>query len=1379
MNSLILKSTRLKSLKEISYLSNLFLLKNISNLNPSKITFTSCKGSLSTAVHNSHTESPFFKKLENIPFLSSPNFNQKNIESKYIPPKQYSTSVEEKLEKCMDGNEAAATIAYSINDVAFVYPITPSSVMAELKSIEMESEGGVAGALHGAISAGALGTSFTSSQGLLLMIPNMYKIAGELLPCVLHVASRAVSTHALSIFGDHSDVMAARSTGWNMLCSDSVQASLDMALVAQMATFQTLVDQTAINHFRNRALNPTHPSAKGSNQGPEIFFQNAEAINKYYNQVPDIVEECMNKLNFAVGRRYNLFDYTGLEDATDVIVIMGSGSYVCQSASEILNQNYGRKTGVLNVRLFRPWSKKHFLGALPSTVERIAVLDRCKENGSIGEPLFTDVCTALFSEPRSKPIKIIGGRYGIASKDFTPGMAIAVYENLASPKSKVKFTVGIDDDVTNLSLPYKNYDTLGNNIIQCQFWGFGSDGTVGANKDAIKIIGDNTDLYGQAYFSYSAHKSRGITTSHLRFGPEPIHAPYLVTSADYVAVHYPGYISKFDVLSKLKPNGIFVLNTDWPVEELDKHLPYWVKKQLAEKMPKFYVIDANKIANKIGLGERINMIMQSVFFYLAKVIPYKEATYLIKQAIEKTYSSKGTDIIQKNKKCVDLAISSLKKVQIPEQWKYVKRDDYFTGIKSLSEYVNNVVVPSHHLQADKIPVSKLPVDGSVEPGTSKYEKLLSSKVISTYDPTKCIQCNKCTLICPHAAIRPVLISDEKLKEAPQGFVTRLLKTKKKKLNYRIQVSPYDCTGCTLCVNICPTKSLTMKPTQQILKNENDNYNFALSLPPVDNLFKKESIKGSQFQQPLLEFSGACEGCQQTVYVKLLTQLYGDHLIMANATGCSSIWGLSSPTNPFTVNNEGYGPAWANSLFEDNAQFGYGIHHASVQRRNNLKKIMENLIQPDTQIKLSKELKILIPKWIKTYDDYEANKIICDKMEKLLAKERSNDPRVEEIYQRRDILRKITTWIVGGDGWAYDIGYSGVDHVLASGDRVRILVLDTECYSNTGGQASKSTPLGAVQFFSKNGKTVNKKELGLMAMQYKNVYVASVSLAANPNQALKAFVEAENFPGPSIVIAHSPCQLHGIRGGMRNVIDEAKLAVDSGYWPLYRYNPLNKDQPFIYESVNIRENVAELLKNENRFSQLIRKNPEYGQELTKKAQQYYLRRHQYLLTLAHEETLKDTSAFTSIQLKPVDHTEIEKLDSKLLVNIKELVILYGTEYGTSEAIAKILMKDAKDHGCSKVTMMEANKFDVSKDFEKTEFMIFICSTTGNGQFPQNAQLFWDKLSKLQGSLPNLKYSVFGLGDSSYAQYCYTAKLVDSKLAELGAKKIYQLTLTDDK
>jgi len=796
-------------------------------------------------------------------------------------------------------------------------------------------------------------------------------------------------------------------------------------------------------------------------------------------------------------------------------------------------------------------------------------------------------------------------------------------------------------------------------------------------------------------------------------------------------------------------------------------------------MPKFYIIDANKIANEIGLGERINMIMQSVFFYLAKVIPYKEATYLIKQAIEKTYASKGTDIIQKNKKCVDLAISSLKRVHIPEQWKYVKRDDYFTGIKSLSEYVNNVVVPSHHLRANEIPVSKLPVDGSVEPGTSKYEKLLSSKLISTYDPTKCLQCNKCTLICPHAAIRPVLVSDEKLKEAPQGFITRLLKTKKRKLNYRIQVSPYDCTGCTLCVNICPTKSLVMKPTQQILKTENDNYNFSLSLPTVDNLFKKESIKGSQFQQPLLEFSGACEGCQQTVYVKLLTQLYGDHLIMANATGCSSIWGLSSPTNPFTVNKEGYGPAWANSLFEDNAQFGYGIHQASVQRRNNLKKLMENLIQPDTQIKLSKELKDLIPKWIKTFDDYESNKKISDKIEKLLVNEKSNDPRLEDIYHRRDLLRKITTWIIGGDGWAYDIGYSGVDHVLASGDRVRILVLDTECYSNTGGQASKSTPLGAVQFFSKNGKAVNKKELGLMAMQYRNVYVASVSLAANPNQALKAMIEAENFPGPSIIIAHSPCQLHGIRGGMKNVINEAKLAVDSGYWPLYRYNPLNKDQPFIYESVNIKENVAELLKNENRFSQLIRKNPEYGQELTKKAQQYYLRRHQYLLTLAHEETLKDTSAFTSIQLKPTDHTDIEKLDSKLLSNIKELVILYGTEYGTSEAIAKILMKDAMDHGCQKVTMMEANKFDVSKDFEKTEFMIFICSTTGNGQFPQNAQIFWDKLSKLQGNLPNLKYSVFGLGDSSYAQYCYTAKLVDSRLAELGAKKIYQLTLNDDK
>jgi len=882
MNSSILKSTKLKTFEKIS---NLSLLKFTTNIKSSNIiNFNLTKGSISTSVHHAHTLSPILRNLEILPSQSL-NINQKKIENIYEPPKQYSTSVEDKLEKCMDGNEAAATIAYSINDVAFVYPITPSSVMAEcidnwsaekkvniwgnvVKSLEMESEGGVAGALHGALSAGALSTSFTSSQGLLLMIPNMYKIAGELLPCVLHVASRAISTHALSIFGDHSDVMAARSTGWSMLCSDSVQASLDMALVAQMATFQssipfvhffegfrtsheiskiktisnqvikTLVDQKAIEHFRNRALNPTHPSAKGSSQGPEFYFQNAEAVNKYYEQVPDIVENCMNKLNFAVGRRYNLFDYYGPKDATDIIVVMGSGAYVCKAASEILNNNYGKKTGVLNVRLFRPWSKKHFLNAIPSTVERIAVLDRCKENGSIGEPLFKDVCTTLYSGSMEKQIKIIGGRYGIASKDFTPGMAMAIYENLASTSPKTKFTVGIDDDVTNLSLPYKNYDILGNNVIQCQFWGFGSDGTVGANKDAIKIIGNNTDLYGQGYFAYSAHKSRGITTSHLRFGPEPINAPYLVTSADYIAVHYPGYISKFDVLSKLKPNGTFVLNTDWPIDQLDKYLPYWVKKQLVEKMPKFYVIDANKIANEIGLGDRINMIMQSVFFYLAKVIPFKEATNLIKQAIDKTYASKGTDIIQKNKKCVDLAISSLKRVQIPTQWKFVKRDDYFTGIKSLSEFVNNVVVPSHHLKADEIPVSKLPPDGSIEPGTSKYEKLLSSKVISVYDPTKCIQCNKCTLICPHAAIRPVLVGDNKLKEAPQGFITRLLKTKKRKLNYRIQVSPYDCTGCTLCVKICPSKSLSMQPTKKVLKRESDNYNFSLNLPVIDNLFKK-------------------------------------------------------------------------------------------------------------------------------------------------------------------------------------------------------------------------------------------------------------------------------------------------------------------------------------------------------------------------------------------------------------------------------------------------------------------------------------------------------------------------------------------------------------
>lgn len=1151
--------------------------------------------------------------------------------------------------KTMDGNTAAAYVSYAFTDVAAIYPITPSSTMAELvdewsaygkKNIfgqevtvtEMQSEAGAAGAVHGSLAAGALTTTYTASQGLLLMIPNMYKMAGELLPAVFHVSARALAGHALSIFGDHSDVMACRQTGFALLASGSVQEVMDLGGIAHLAAiksrvpflhffdgfrtsheiqkietidyeiFNNLVDHEAIGEFRNRALNPEKPILRGSAQNPDIFFQAKEASNRYYLEIPDIVNDYMKEINKITGRDYRPFNYYGPADAENIVVAMGS---VCESLEETIDYLVarGEKVGLIKVHLYRPFSAKYFFDVLPEGVKRIAVLDRCKEPGALGEPLYQDIKT-LFYERDNSPL-IVGGRYGLGSKDVTPSQLKAVFDNLKADAPKNNFTIGINDDVTNTSLDVsQRINTADQGTTRCKFWGFGSDGTVGANKDAIKIIGDNTDLYAQGYFDYDSKKSGGITISHLRFGNKPIRSTYLIDEADFIACHKQSYVDQYELLEGLKPGGTFLLNCNWDLEGLEEKLPLAIKQYIAKNDINFYTIDAVKIANEIGLGSRINMVMQSAFFKLANVIPYEDAIKYLKEAISHTYGKKGQRVVEMNYQAVDSAEKNLVKINVPEHWKGLELLDEVAATADLPEFIKDIAMPINKQQGNKLPVSAFlgREDGTFPPGTAAYEKRAIAINVPQWQVENCIQCNQCSLVCPHAAIRPFLLNEEEAKNAPESLVTKKAIGKQLEgLEYRIQVSPLDCAGCGSCANVCPAKekALIMKPLETHLPEQVENWEYTSNKVSIkDDLWNLETVKGSQFAQPLLEFSGACAGCGETPYTKLITQLFGDRMLIANATGCSSIWGGSAPSTPYCANKEGKGPAWANSLFEDNAEFGYGMLMATKKIRNKLALLMEEALNLD----ISPELKEAFKEWLAGKDEAKASKEATLKILPLLDKE--DQKIVNEIAANKDFLIKRSQWIFGGDGWAYDIGYGGLDHVIASGEDVNILVLDTEVYSNTGGQSSKSTPLASVAKFAASGKKIKKKDLGLIATTYGYVYVAQIALGANMNQALKAIVEAESYPGPSLIIAYAPCINHGIKSGMGTSMEQMKKAVESGYWHLWRYVPELKEQgknPFILDSKEPTGSFKDFLLSEVRYSSLVQSFPEEAEELFEKAE----------------------------------------------------------------------------------------------------------------------------------------------------------------------------------
>ena len=1148
--------------------------------------------------------------------------------------------------KTMDGNTAAAHVAYAFTDVAAIYPITPSSPMAEsvdewaaygkknifgqtVKIAEMQSEAGAAGTVHGALSAGALTTTFTSSQGLLLMIPNMYKIAGELLPGVLHVAARTVSTHALCIFGDHSDVMACRQTGFAMLASSSVQEVMDLGGIAHLASIKSrvpfvhffdgfrtsheiqkievldyddlrkMVDWDAVAEFRARALNPAHPVIRGTAQNPDIFFQARESANKFYDEVPEVVVEYMNKIGELTGRKYKPFDYVGAPDAENVIVAMGS---VCETIEETMNKliSEGHRVGLIKVRLYRPFVKEYFLDVLPRTVERIAVLDRTKEPGALGEPLYQDVRTALYGEKNAP--EVYGGRYGLGSKDTTPGMIHSIFDNLYHKRPKNNFTVGIEDDVTGHSLPFtEGIAREPEGTIKCKFWGLGSDGTVGANKTAIKIIGDKTDLYAQGYFSYDSKKSGGVTISHLRFGEHPIQSTYLINHADFVACHNQAYLRQYDMLKDLKKGGTFLLNCLWTPEEIENHLPAKVKRDLARKDINFYIIDGWKIASEIGLGGRINMIMQAAFFKLSEVMPLDDAIKYLKEGIEKTYKKKGQKIVDMNCAAVDKGITAIHKVEIPDEWADVQnpKEKY----EELPEFIEEILIPMNHQEGDDLPVSAFSgrEDGTFPSGTSAYEKRGVAIMLPEWKEENCIQCNQCSFVCPHAAIRPILLTEEEKAKAPQSFRTiPAIGKELKGHHYRMQVSALDCLGCGNCADICPAKekALVMKPYAEELQ-EADDWSYAMSIPRKDKLVDTHTVKGSQFAKPYIEFSGACAGCGETPYIKLITQLFGDRMMIANATGCSSIWGASAPSMPYCTDENGRGPAWSNSLFEDNAEFGYGLFLAQKQMREKIEHDMRALLQLD----VDESLREAIVEWLDNMNDGSVSREKSEAVLREIEELNTNDDIIIRLCQRiaenKDYLVKKSVWALGGDGWAYDIGYGGLDHVLASGENINVLVFDTEVYSNTGGQASKSTPTAAIAKFAASGKKIRKKDLGKQAMSYGYVYVAQVGMGADKNQLMKAITEAESYDGPSLIICYAPCINHGLSKGMGKSQENIKDAVDCGYWQLYRYNPMLKEKgenPFILDSKEPNGKFKEFIMGQTRYSSLAKEFPQVADKL---------------------------------------------------------------------------------------------------------------------------------------------------------------------------------------
>ncbi|MGQ9801024.1 MAG: pyruvate:ferredoxin (flavodoxin) oxidoreductase [Candidatus Saccharicenans sp.] len=1165
--------------------------------------------------------------------------------------------------KAIDGNTAATHVAYAYSEVAAIYPITPSSTMGEMADewsaqgrknifgqtvevVEMQSEAGAAGAVHGSLSAGCLTTTFTASQGLMLMLPNMHKIAGELLPTVFHVSARSLACQSLSIFGDHSDVMAARNTGFALMCSGSVQEIMDLAIVCHLASLKSkipflhffdgfrtssevqkieivpyetlaeLFEPKYLEDFRQRALNPEKPMMKVGAENPDVYFQGRETVNKYYALTPGIVQEYMDKVSRVTGRQYHLFDYFGAPDADRVIVMMGSGAETAEETINYLNQ-HGYKVGLVKVRLYRPFSVEALNAVIPQTVKKIAVLDRTKEPGAIGEPLYLDVVSALCG----RDIKIIGGRYGLSSKEFTPAMVKAVYDHLAGDCFH-GFTVGIEDDVSKTSLPVGAVlETEPAGTVRCKFWGYGSDGTVGANKNSITIIGDNTDLYAQGYFEYDSKKSGGVTISHLRFGKHPIKSEYLLNTVDFVALHKPAYIGRYDVLEGLREGGVFLLNSPWPKEEVFEHLTADMQKTIIEKKIRVYNIDAFKIAQEVGLKNRINTIMQVCFFKISGVLPEDKAIDLIKKAIYKTYHKKGEDVVAMNMKAVDRALEALEEIPIPDK---ITRSAPVPRLipEDADDFARNVIEPIMHFKGNTIPVSKMPEDGRIPTNTAKLEKRGIAEEVPRWLPKNCIQCNQCAFVCPHAAIRAKQILPDDLKNAPATFNTLVSNTKNDKdLKYRLQVYIEDCVGCGVCVETCPAKekALVMVPIEEErAAGQNENEKFFESLP--DSLLdgvKIDTIKGSQFLTPLFEFSGACAGCGETPYVKLATQLFGDRMIIANATGCSSIYGGTFPVSPYAKNKEGKGPAWANSLFEDNAEYGFGMRLAVDTMRRQLLSNLNAALEAGTLPKLMEALQKMKELWNDKSDQAKATaRKIQELLPRALAKNDAAKPYLTRIAELQDYLVDKSVWCIGGDGWAYDIGYGGLDHVVAMNRNVNLLVLDTEVYSNTGGQASKATPTGSRAKFASSGKKTVKKDLGRMVMSYGYVYVASVAMGANMNQCLKAFLEAEAYDGPSLIIAYSPCINHGI--DMSKSQQEEKLAVDTGYWILYRYNPMlarEGKNPFILDSKEPKLDYETFLKNEIRYRSVMQDYPDIARQLFAQAAQEAKKRFEYYKKLA--------------------------------------------------------------------------------------------------------------------------------------------------------------------
>lgn len=1158
--------------------------------------------------------------------------------------------------KTMDGNQAAAHVSYGFTEVAAIYPITPSSPMPEhvdewaasgrknifgntVKVVEMQSEAGAAAAFHGSLQSGALSTTFTSSQGLLLMLPNLYKVAGELLPGVFQVAARALAAHALAIFGDHQDVMAARAAGCAMLAESSVQEVMDLSAVAHLTAIKTrvpfinffdgfrtsheiqkievwdyedlkpLVDMEAVKEFRQRSLNPDTPVTRGTAENPDVYFQHREAANKFYLNVPDVVENYMQEINKLTGKNYQLFNYYGAEDATDVVITMGSSAQVVESTVEYLNK-MGRKTGFVTVHLFRPFAINRFINALPKTVKRIAVLDRTKEPGSFGEPLFLDVQAAVVSAGLN--VKVIAGRYGLSSKDVIPADIVAVFDNLAKEDGKKHFTLGITDDVTFLSLDRaENVDIRVDGLTECKFWGFGSDGTVGANKSAIKIIGDHTDMYAQAYFDYDSKKSGGVTMSHLRFGKNPINQPYLVTEPQFVACHRQSYVHEYDLIRGIRKGGTFLLNCTWSPEELEEKLPAKLRRQIAEKELNFYIINAAKIASEIGLGGRINMVCQAAFFKLTEIIPVDDAIKYLKDAVVTSYGKKGQNIVDMNNAAIDQGVGALVKVEVPASWKNATvdteegkklRQTGCAGCADREKFVTNICQPINAQAGYDLPVSTFVgyEDGTLPNGTAAYEKRGPALFVPHWIKENCIQCNQCAFVCPHATIRPVLATETEVANGPEGFEAIPALGSKDGLQFRIAVSPLDCLGCGNCADICPApkgKALVMTSIDEELHLA-DAWDYSVSIPKKENFMNTATVKGSQFETPLLEFSGACSGCGETPYARLLTQLFGDRMQIANATGCSSIWGASMPASSYTVNQKGQGPAWGNSLFEDNAEYGYGMYIGVKQIREDLARKAGVMVESATG-----ELKEALQGWL---DQVNVGAGSRDRAARLVAALEAADktPEVQEFLDKKQYLVKRSHWIFGGDGWAYDIGFGGLDHVLASGEDINVFVFDTEVYSNTGGQSSKSTNIAAVAQFAAAGKRTKKKDLGMMAMSYGYVYVAQVAMGADKNQLMKAITEAEAYPGPSLIIAYAPCINHGIKAGMGKAQEEQRRAVAAGYWDLYRFNPVLKEKgmnPFSLDSKEPKESFQDFLMGEVRYASLKKAAPEVAEELFAKTE----------------------------------------------------------------------------------------------------------------------------------------------------------------------------------